>query len=118
MHSKRWAGRAVCAVALSVLAFGANAVERAVATKHAVTKQADKHHAEPADQQLEGQVKAALFASIGNEAREVGIEVQEGFVLLSGAVRTEAIRERAEQAAARVLGVKSVDNALSVRRAG
>ena len=102
-----------CAAAIAIFAFGAHALEKAIPIKRAVQKQV-----EPADQRLQSQVKAALFASIGNDAREVGIEAHDGFVLLSGAVRTETIRERAEQAAERVLGVKSVDNAISVRRAG
>lgn len=103
-----------CVAAVAIVSFGAHAVEKVIPTKHTV----HKHDEQPADQRLESQVKAALFASIGDDARQVGIEAHDGFVLLSGAVRTETLRGRAEQVAGRVLGVKSVDNAISVRRAG
>ena len=94
---------------------GARATERSPA---GTRQNVQPHAAQAANDKLEDRVKSALFATIGNEARQVGIEVRDGFVLLSGSVRTEATRTLAEQAVERVLGVRSVDNALAVKRQG
>jgi len=111
---QKWFRNVSCAVFAGLLALGVYAAEHGVATRHAEHKPG----VQLPDDKLEGLVKSALFASIGNEARGVGIEARDGFVMLYGTVRTESTRALAEQAVQRVSGVKSIDNALAIRREG
>ena len=74
-------------------------------------------HAQPpypriTDAELAGTVRGALHANLGNAAREIQVATHDGFVFLYGKVRTERLRARAEVAAERVAGVRSVSNEL------
>lgn len=72
--------------------------------------------AQAADEDLEDKVRGALGATIGKPAQEIGVSVRNGAVLLFGSVRTPSVRSRAERAVRNVLGVRAVENALTVVR--
>jgi len=67
-----------------------------------------------ADAALEGRVKGALSAALGVPAQQISVRARDGFVLLSGTVRSAAAREGAELAAQRAPGVRSLENGLTI----
>lgn len=76
-------------------------------------------HSAPA-RQVDGgavstQVRAALLKQVGINAVGIGVEALGGRVELSGRVRSEGDRRKAEDAARAVAGVTSVSNRLVVR---
>lgn len=70
-----------------------------------------------ADAAIATKVKAKLAAETGVGALNVDVDVQDGVVTLSGLVRTEHARHRAEELAETVGGVKSVRNEIRVEKA-
>jgi len=61
-------------------------------------------------------VKAAILAEKGLKTMQISVETQEGIVLLSGFVDSATQVTRAEQVAKGVEGVKSVKNALVLKK--
>ncbi|MGH8706305.1 MAG: BON domain-containing protein [Burkholderiales bacterium] len=70
----------------------------------------------PADAALEGKVKSALSATLGEPGEKIRVTAVGGVVSLHGAVGSVAARKGAQLAAARVLGVKAINNNLAVVR--
>ena len=69
------------------------------------------------DATLTAKVKADLVKDSTVKATEIKVETTQGVVQLSGFVGSEAIRQRAEQLAQSIQGVKSVRNDLAVQPA-
>jgi hyperosmotically inducible protein len=67
------------------------------------------------DSMLTGKVKAALIDAKDVSSTNINVETRGGVVQLSGFVSSEAMRDKAGQVAARVNGVKSLDNVLVVK---
>lgn len=67
------------------------------------------------DSVLTGKVKAALMDSADVASMDINVETHGGVTQLAGFVASNAMKERASQVAARVQGVKQVDNVLQVR---
>jgi len=67
-----------------------------------------------ADKELAGRVKAALAAERNLNAHGIDVVAKDGAVTLYGTAETRVRRDAAEKIAARVDGVKSVDNKLAV----
>jgi hypothetical protein len=67
-----------------------------------------------ADKALAGRVKAALTAERALNAHGIDVVVRNGTVTLYGTAETRMRREMAEKIAARVDGVKSVENKLAI----
>ena len=67
-----------------------------------------------ADKDLAGRVKAALTAERNLNAHGIDVVAKEGAVTLCGTAETRARRDRAQKVAAKVEGVKSVENKLAV----
>lgn len=62
-----------------------------------------------------GRVKAALIDDKDVNSNQINVETRDGVVQLSGFVLNEKRRERAALVAARVEGVKRVENALTIK---
>ncbi|MGH8622331.1 MAG: BON domain-containing protein [Burkholderiales bacterium] len=67
-----------------------------------------------ADKELAGRVKAALVAERDLNAHGIDVVARNGAVTLYGTAETRMRRDMAEKIAARVVGVKSVENKLAV----
>jgi hyperosmotically inducible protein len=67
-----------------------------------------------ADKELAGRVKAALAAERGLNAHGIDVTAKDGAVTLYGTAETRLRRDMAEKIAARVDGVKSVENKLAI----
>lgn len=67
-----------------------------------------------ADKELAGRVKAALTAERNLNAHGIDVTAKDGAVTLFGTAETRARRDLAEKIAARVDGVKSVENKLAI----
>jgi hyperosmotically inducible protein len=67
-----------------------------------------------ADKELAGRVKAALVAERNLNAHGIDVTAKDGAVTLFGTAETRARRDLAQKVAARVDGVKSVENKLAV----
>lgn len=67
-----------------------------------------------ADKELAGRVKAALVAERGLNAHGIDVTAKDGAVTLYGTAETRLRRDMAEKIAARVAGVKSVENKLAI----
>jgi len=67
-----------------------------------------------ADKELAGRVKAALVAERNLNAHGIDVTAKDGAVTLYGTAETRLRRDMAEKIAARVDGVKSVENKLAV----
>ena len=80
---------------------------KAEAAKQAATRAA-------ADKELAGRVKAALGAERNLNAHGIDVVATDGAVTLYGTAETRVRRDLAEKIAARVDGVKSVDNKLAI----
>ena len=66
------------------------------------------------DSYITTKVKAELAADHATKAREIHVATVDGVVTLSGMARSEAEKDRAEQDAMRVKGVRSVNNKIKV----
>jgi hypothetical protein len=67
-----------------------------------------------ADKALAGKVKSALLAERGLNAHGIDVVARNGVVTLYGTAETAGRRETAARVAAKVSGVKSVENKLAV----
>jgi osmotically-inducible protein OsmY len=67
-----------------------------------------------ADKELAGRVKAALTAERNLNAHGIDVIAKEGAVTLYGTAETRTRRDLAEKIAAKVDGVKSVENKLAI----
>lgn len=67
-----------------------------------------------ADKELAGRVKAALVAERNLNAHGIDVTAKDGAVTLYGTAETRVRRDMAENIAARVDGVKSVENKLAI----
>jgi hyperosmotically inducible protein len=67
-----------------------------------------------ADKELAGRVKTALLAERSINAHGIDVVAKDGAVTLYGTAETRMRREMAEKVAARVEGVKSVENKLAI----
>jgi hyperosmotically inducible protein len=68
------------------------------------------------DNVITARVKAALVQEPATKARQINVETRQGVVLLSGFVDSEEEKERAEEVARTVSGVKSVENGLEIKQ--
>jgi hyperosmotically inducible protein len=84
------------------------------AGKAEAAKQAAVAGRAAADKELAGRVKAALVAERGLNAHGIDVTAKDGAVTLYGTAETRLRRDMAEKIAARVDGVKSVENKLAV----
>jgi hyperosmotically inducible protein len=84
------------------------------AGKAEAAKQAAVSARAAADKELAGRVKAALVAERGLNAHGIDVTAKDGAVTLYGTAETRLRRDMAEKIAARVDGVKSVENKLAV----
>jgi hyperosmotically inducible periplasmic protein len=67
------------------------------------------------DATITTKVKAQMATDKAVSAMDVSVNTDKGIVRLSGVVKSAAEKQRAEQVARSVAGVKGVDNALVVR---
>src|SRR5258707_839553 len=102
-----------CASAMSVLAAGCSNRDEssAPAATTSVGTQID-------DTVVTSKVKSALFADPDIKSFDLKVETRKGKVQLSGFVANQAQIDRAIGTTRRVEGVKSVENALSLKGAG
>lgn len=84
------------------------------AGKAEAAKQAAVAARAAADKELAGRVKAALVAERGLNAHGIDVTAKDGAVTLYGTAETRLRRDMAETIAARVDGVKSVENKLAI----
>lgn len=84
------------------------------AGKVEAAKQAAVASRAAADKELAGRVKAALVAERGLNAHGIDVTAKDGAVTLYGTAETRLRRDMAEKIAARVDGVKSVENKLAI----
>ena len=85
--------------------------EKAEAAKAEAARQAARA---AADKELAGRVKAALTAERNLNAHGIDVVAKDGAVTLYGTAETRVRRDTAEKIAARVDGVKSVENKLAI----
>ena len=94
------------------------AVAVAPADQDAAKAEAEKMAAQAAraaaDKELAGRVKAALVAERSLNAHGIDVVSKDGAVTLYGTAETRVRRDMAEKIAARVDGVKSIENKLVV----
>lgn len=67
------------------------------------------------DSLITGKVKAALMDAAEVKSMQINVETRGGVTQLAGFVTSNGMKERAGQVAARVSGVKQVDNVLQVK---
>lgn len=91
----------------------APAVDQDAAKAEAAKRAAEAARA-AADRELAGRVKAALVAERSLNAHGIDVTVKDGAVTLFGTAETRVRRDMAEKIAARVDGVKSVENKLAI----
>ena len=84
------------------------------AVKAEPAKQSAEAARAAADKELAGRVKAALVAERTLNAHGIDVVARNGTVTLYGTAETRMRRDTAEKIAARVDGVKSVENKLAV----
>ena len=93
-------------------------VPAAPAQQEAVQAEAEKMAGQAAraaaDKELAGRVKTALLAERSINAHGIDVVAKDGAVTLYGTAETRMRREMAEKVAARVEGVKSVENKLAI----
>lgn len=77
---------------------------------------ADTHgsHQPVKDSYITTKVKAELAADHATNARDIHVETVDGVVTLRGVARSDAERDRAEQDAGRIKGVREVRNHIEV----
>lgn len=68
------------------------------------------------DSGITAKIKADLLAHSGLDSKDVGVQTNDGVVMLTGSVKDSNEISMAESVAMKVKGVKSVDNRLSVKR--
>lgn len=84
------------------------------AAKAGTEKMAAQAARASADKELAGRVKAALVAERNLNAHGIDVVAKDGAVTLYGTAETRMRRDMAEKIAARVDGVKSVENKLAI----
>ena len=84
------------------------------AEKAEAAKQAAAAARAAADKELAGRVKAALGAERNLNAHGIDVTARDGAVTLYGTAETRVRRDMAERIAAKVDGVKSVENKLAI----
>jgi hyperosmotically inducible periplasmic protein len=67
------------------------------------------------DTEITAKVKAAIFAEPGIKTLQISVDTVKGVVTLSGSVDSQSIRNRANELASAVTGVKDVENRLVVK---
>ena len=67
------------------------------------------------DTEITAKVKAAIFAEPGLKTLQISVDTVKGVVTLSGSVDSKSIRNRSQELASAVAGVKDVDNRLTVK---
>jgi len=93
-----------------------NAVENAAErTGQAIGNASDRAGAAIDDATVTARVNAELAKDPGLSALRIDVDTESGRVVLKGSAPDAAARERATQIAARVDGVKGVDNRLEVK---
>jgi osmotically-inducible protein OsmY len=70
------------------------------------------------DATITTKVKTAVLAEPGLKTLQIDVDTKNGVVTLAGTVDTPALKDRAQQVAQSVTGVKSVDNNLTVKSQG
>jgi hyperosmotically inducible protein len=70
------------------------------------------------DGTLTAKVKAALIAEPGLRSLQISVDTKNGAVTLSGAVDTQASRDRAKEVASSVAGVATVVDQLAIKSQG
>jgi hyperosmotically inducible protein len=70
------------------------------------------------DATITTKVKTAVLAEPGLKTLQIDVDTKNGVVTLAGTVDTPALKDRAQQVAQAVNGVKSVDNNLTVKTQG
>ena len=73
-----------------------------------------KSHHPVKDSYITTKVKAELAADHDTKARDIHVATKNGIVTLSGVASSSAEKDRAEQDAMKIKGVKSVDNEIKV----
>ena len=85
--------------------------------KEAAKKTGDQiSAAESSDSGITGTIKTKYVAEPGLSALKIDVDTRDGVVTLNGVVKDEAAKQRAEQVASSVKGVKSVKNHLTVKQ--
>jgi osmotically-inducible protein OsmY len=84
------------------------------AAKAEAAKRAAEAARAAADKELAGRVKTALVAERTLNAHGIDVTAKDGAVTLYGTAETRVRRDMAEKVAARVEGVKSVENKLAI----
>ena len=85
--------------------------------KEAAQKTGDQiKAAEASDSGITGTIKTKYVAEPNLSALKIDVDTHDGVVTLNGVVKDEAARQRAEQVASSVKGVKSVKNHLTVKQ--
>ena len=72
--------------------------------------------AEASDSGITGTIKTRYVAEPNLSALKIDVDTHDGVVTLNGVVKDEAAKQRAEQVASSVKGVKSVKNHLTVKQ--
>jgi hypothetical protein len=70
------------------------------------------------DATITTKVKTAVLAEPGLKTLQIEVDTKGGVVTLAGTVDNAALKERAQQVAQAVTGVKSVENNLTVKTTG
>ncbi len=85
--------------------------------KEAAQKTGDQiKAAEASDSGITGTIKTKYVAEPNLSALKIDVDTHDGVVTLNGVVKDEAAKQRAEQVASSVKGVKSVKNHLTVKQ--
>lgn len=85
--------------------------------KEAARKTGDQiSAAEASDSGITGTIKTRYVAEPGLSALKIDVDTHEGIVTLNGVVKDDAAKQRAEQVASSVKGVKSVKNHLTIKQ--
>ncbi|SAK94757.1 transport-associated protein [Caballeronia temeraria] len=110
--------KTVCAALIVLATFSSQAQNGDASTaSHASDKQAAKA-AKSLDRALAKKVRTALARTKGISVINISVRAREGAVMLQGSVPEQSQIDRATQVAQGVDGVKSVQNALTIRPLG
>lgn len=104
---------AVLAAGMSVAMIGCTAADNE--DNNAVEDAADATGEYIDDNAITTMVKTALFSENDLSGYDLGVETESGAVQLSGFIGSQNESDRASRIARGIEGVKSVDNAISVR---
>jgi len=83
-----------------------------------VKQQAQKAGDTAKDATITTKIKTAMIAEPGLKALQINVDTVDGTVTLSGAVDSQQNRDRAQQIAQAVDGVRTVENRLTVKSTG